>query len=117
MGAGNIPDGLGPEPGAGPAEGALVIRKGRANPHRGAAHFLVETIRRVRDAGAGGEITVRADSGFYSRRLIGACRKLDVRFSVTVRQHSGLRRQIEEIAEEDWSDTVLAPMAAPTWPR
>ena len=28
------------------------LRKGRANPHRGAAHFLVETVSRARQAGA-----------------------------------------------------------------
>ena len=57
----------------------------------------------MRQAGATGEITVRADSGFYSRYLIGACRKLDVRFSITVRQHSGLRKLIEQLPEEDWT--------------
>jgi len=42
------------------------LREGRANTARGAAHFLTETIGRVRDAGASGQLTVRADSGFYA---------------------------------------------------
>ena len=33
---------------------------------RGAAHFLRETVNRVRYAGASGQLTVRADSGFYA---------------------------------------------------
>jgi len=33
------------------------LREGRANTVRGAAHFLVETIGRVRQAGASGELT------------------------------------------------------------
>ena len=37
---------------------------GRANTARGAAHFLRETVGRVRHAGARGQLTVRADSGF-----------------------------------------------------
>ena len=46
---------------------------------------------------------MRADSGFYNRTVIGACRKLDVRFSVTVRLGKSLRALIEEIPEEAWA--------------
>ena len=44
------------------------LREGRANTARGAAHFLRETVGRVRHAGAKGQLTVRADSGFHPRR-------------------------------------------------
>ena len=40
------------------------LREGRANTARGAAHFLRETVGRVRYAGARGQLTMRADSGF-----------------------------------------------------
>ena len=79
------------------------LRRGRANPGRGAAHFLTETISRVRQAGAPGGLTVRADSGFYSHKVIEACRKDDVCFSVTVRQEKNLRRLIEQLPEEAWT--------------
>ena len=36
------------------------LREGRANTTRGAAHFLRETVSRVRYAGASGQLTVRA---------------------------------------------------------
>ena len=36
------------------------LREGRANTARGAAHFLRETVSRVRHAGATGQLTVRA---------------------------------------------------------
>ena len=42
------------------------LREGRAHTARGAAHFLRETVSRVRHAGARGQLTVRADSGFYT---------------------------------------------------
>ncbi len=45
---------------------------------------------------------MRADSGFYNRTVIGACRKLDVRFSVTVRLEKNLRAFIEQLPEEAW---------------
>ncbi len=31
------------------------------------------------------------------------CRKMDVRFSITIRQHKSLRNRIEVIPEEDWT--------------
>ena len=58
------------------------LREGRANTARGAAHFLRETVGRVRYCGARGQLTVRADSGFYSHAVVAVCRRLDVRFSM-----------------------------------
>ena len=79
------------------------LRQGRANTARGAGHFLRETVSRVRHAGATGQLTVRADSGFYAHAIVAVCRDKDVRFSITVRQHASLRSQIEAIPEEDWT--------------
>ena len=79
------------------------LREGRANTARGAAHFLRETLGRVRYAGARGQLTMRADSGFYTHAVVSVCRKMDVRYSITIRQHQSLRNLIEAIPEEDWS--------------
>jgi hypothetical protein len=79
------------------------LREGRANTVRGAAHFLRETIGRVRSAGASGQLTMRADSGFYAAEVVAVCRTMDVRFSITLRQHKSVRRLIEAIPETDWS--------------
>ena len=46
------------------------LREGRANTARGAAHFLRETVGRVRHAGATGQLTMRADSGFYTHGVV-----------------------------------------------
>ena len=73
------------------------LRQGRANTARGAAHFLRETVGRVRYAGATGELTARADRGFYNRAIVVACRELNVRYSITVRQHQSMRNIIEAI--------------------
>ena len=78
------------------------LREGRANTARGAAHLLRETVSRVRYAGATGQLTVRADSGFYTHAVVQVCRKTGVRFSITVRQHQSLRNLIEAIPESDW---------------
>ena len=79
------------------------LRAGRANTARGAAHFLRETLSRVRYAGATGQLTVRADSGFYTHDIVTVCRNNDVRFSITVRQHRSLRDLIEAIPGADWT--------------
>ena len=79
------------------------LRKGRANTARCAARFLRETVSRVRRAGATGPLTVRADSGFYNHDIVAACRKMRIRFSITVRQHQTLRNIIEAILEGEWA--------------
>ena len=79
------------------------LREGRANTARGAAHFLTETIARVRSAGATGQLTVRADSGFYAHAVVGVCRAMGVRFSITIRQHRSVRRLIEAIPDDGWT--------------
>ena len=79
------------------------LREGRANTARGAAHFLRETVGRVRHAGAKGQLTVRADSGFYTHAVVAVCRRTKVRFSITIRQRASLRNLIEAIPEEGWT--------------
>ena len=58
---------------------------------------------RVRYGGSRGQLTVRADSGFYTHTVVAACREVDIRFSITVRQHASLRDLIEAIPEADWT--------------
>ena len=79
------------------------LREGRANTARGAAHFLRETVGRVRYGGAIGQLTVRADSGFYTHSVVSVCRRMDARFSITIRQRASLRDLIEAIPEADWT--------------
>ena len=79
------------------------LRGGNANSGRGSGSFLAETVSRVRAAGAAGQLTMRADSGFYTHAVVATCRRLKVRFSITVRQHAGLRALIEAIPETDWT--------------
>ena len=76
------------------------LREGRANTARGAAYFLRETQGRVHYAGAKGQLTVRADIGFYTHSIVALCRRMKVRFSITVRQHKSLRKLIEAIPED-----------------
>src|SRR3954462_903690 len=79
------------------------LRGGSAGAARGAASFLTETVSRVRSAGATGQLTVRADSAFYSQAVLLTARKFDVRFSVTVRHNRAIRTAIAAIGEDAWT--------------
>jgi hypothetical protein len=76
------------------------LRKGSSQ--RGAKRFTEELIARVRRAGATGELTVRADAGFWNYALIDTLVRLGVRWSVTVRINPSIRKAIEAIEESAW---------------
>lgn len=78
------------------------LRGGPAFTARGAASFITETVTRVRAAGATGLLTVRADSGFYNHKVVGACRRLGVRYSITVRLSPALHTVIGRVADDAW---------------
>ncbi|HEX2029458.1 MAG TPA: IS1380 family transposase [Nitriliruptorales bacterium] len=78
------------------------MRGGNAGAGRGAGSFVRETIRRIRDAGATGKLTARADAAFYSRAFVTACRDHDVAFSVTVDKNTAIRRAIDAIDDDAW---------------
>lgn len=78
------------------------LRGGPAHTARGAAGFLRETFARVREAGASGPLTMRADSGFYSATVTRACRKAGARFSITVNLNASLHAAISAIDEDAW---------------
>lgn len=96
------------------------MRKGAANTGRGAERFVNELVARVRRAGATGQLTLRADSGFWSRKTINACRRLGVLVSITVSQHDVIRKAIAAIDDDAWvdidyTDGGVAQVAETTW--
>ena len=78
-------------------------RGGNAHTARGAASFLAEVFDRVRAAGATGPLTLRADSGFYNHKVVAACQKAGVRFSITAKLSRRLRKAIEAVPEDAWA--------------
>jgi len=79
------------------------LRGGPSHTGRGAESFVTETIGRVRSAGASGQLTLRADSGFYNRAVVAACRRASVRFSVTVRLCRSLHDLIDVLPQAAWT--------------
>jgi hypothetical protein len=47
---------------------------------------------------------VRADSAFYAKTVIAACRRRHVRFSITTRIDAKIRAACESIPDTDWVD-------------
>ena len=57
---------------------------------------------------------MRADSGFYTHSIVAVCRKMEICFSITIRQHARLWNLVETTPEEDctpipyWMDGAAA---------
>ena len=75
------------------------LREGRANTARGAAHFLRETVGRVRYGGASGQLTMGPTAASIPRR---GRRLPPDRFSITIRQHKSLQSH-RAIPEDAWT--------------
>jgi hypothetical protein len=86
---------------------ATQLRAGNAGSSRGAASLLAEAIvtaKAIRAAqhSHGGELVVRADSAFFGRKFIAACRRAGARFSITIAQTAKVKTAIQAIADDGW---------------
>ena len=80
------------------------MRKGSAGSSRGVVRFVDELVANLKRAGATGSTTVRADSGFWSWKLI---RRLDthkIKWSITVALQPAIRTAIEQIPDAGCHD-------------
>ena len=83
--------------------GEIVHARMRGGSSRkGHAHFIVEAVNRTRRAGATGPVIVRADSEFWSYRLVEELDDMGVEWSITLSQYRQVREAIANIAEEGW---------------
>jgi hypothetical protein len=94
-------------PDAAPVIAATRLRAGNTSSARGAASLAAEAITTTKAVLAAPpspavEIVLRGDSAFYSRTVIAACRRGEVRFSLTVRIDKKVKRNIEAIPDDAW---------------
>jgi hypothetical protein len=80
------------------------LRKGSSQ--RGANRFVEELVARLRRAAATGALIVRADSGFWSSKLIATLARLGVDYSITVNLNAQVKAVIAAIDEEAWTAIV-----------
>jgi hypothetical protein len=93
-------------PGAAPVIGPVRLRRGKAADVRGAESFVAEAIGTARQAGATGDILVRADSKFYTADVVAVCRRHGAWFSLSTGINPSITAAIERIDDGDWVDIV-----------
>jgi Transposase DDE domain group 1 len=104
-------------PDAAPVIATTQLRAGNAGSARGAASLVAEAIATTKAVLAAqrvpvGEIVLRADSAFYAKKVIAACRRAGVRFSITIRVDRKVRRAIAAIPADAW---VEIEYPQPVW--
>jgi Transposase DDE domain group 1 len=87
----------------------IRARKGSANTSRGALRFVEELIPRVGRAGATGPRLLRADSGFWNKKIMARLERAGWLYSIGVRQQKHIKAAITEIPEEDWQTLTDYP--------
>lgn len=85
------------------------FRAGRANTGRGAARFIDELVARLRRCGAAGPLTLRADSGFWSAKVIARLDAHQVAYSISARQTTTVTRAIAAIDDAAWQPLASYP--------
>jgi len=81
---------------------ATRLRKGSAGSGKGADSLVAEAIRALREAGVTAMILVRADSAFFSAKLVKAIRAAGAYYSITVANTKTIRAAIAAIPETAW---------------
>jgi len=80
------------------------MRHGSANTARGVVRFVDELVAMLKRAGAAGPMTVRADSGFWSWKLVDRLDHHGIGWSITVRLHTKMATAIAVIDDNAWAD-------------
>lgn len=80
----------------------IRARKGTAGSSRGALRFVEELIARTKRAGAEGEKLLRADSAFWSKKVIEHLEQAGWRYSIAVRMQAWVPGAVEQILESEW---------------
>ena len=85
------------------------LRKGAANTQRGALRFVDELLARVRRAGAGGAILVRADSGFWNNKVPARLGEQGCHYSIGVTMQRHIIDRIAQIPDDAWQSVPDYP--------
>lgn len=80
----------------------IRAREGKANTARGALRFVEELLPRVDRAGASAPKLLRADSGFWNKKIMARLEKAGWTYSIGVRQQKHIKAAVQAIPETDW---------------
>jgi len=87
----------------------IRARKGSANTSRGALRFVEELIPRVARAGASGPKLLRADSGFWNRKIMARLQAAGWTYSIGITQQQHIKAAVAAIPEQDWQPLADYP--------
>src|SRR3954469_25207910 len=87
----------------------IRLRSGSANTSRGMPRFTDELIARVHRAGATGPKLLRADSGFWNKKIFARLDRAGWAYSIGVRQQKHIKAAITAIPEQDWQTLADYP--------
>jgi hypothetical protein len=90
-------------PGSAPVIAGMRLRAGKTGSGKGAGRMVAQAIAAARHAGASGQILVRGDSAYGTRRVVNACRRAGARFSVVMTRNAAIERAIAAIDEAAWT--------------
>lgn len=76
------------------------LRSGNTYTSDGAVSFIRESYHKVKDFAE--QINACMDSGFYDKKIVAECERLNIGFSITADQTGALMRAVNAIAEDAW---------------
>lgn len=80
----------------------IRLRAGRAASPRGVLRFADELIARMQRAGATGPVLLRADSAFWSKKLLARLHRAGWAYSISTAQEPWVKAAIGQIPETGW---------------
>jgi len=86
-----------------PVAAGIRLRKGKAADVRGAARFLAETLAVIRRIAPTATIVVRADSKFYTAKVVAAAARYGARVSLTTGTNPDINNAIAAIDDTAWT--------------
>ena len=88
---------------AAPVIAGIRLRAGKTGSGKGAASMVTAAIETARSAGATGEILVRGDSAYGTRKVVAAAVRAGARFSLVLTKNAAVRAAIASIPETAWT--------------
>ena len=81
----------------------MRLRDGKTGSGKGAGRMVAQAVATARATGVSGQILVRGDSAYGSRKVVRACRRRHAQFSLVPTRNTAVQRAIDTIAEDAWT--------------
>src|SRR6201997_143485 len=86
-----------------PVIAGMRLRAGKTGSGKGAERMVAQAIGTARAAGTSGQILVRGDSAYGSRKVVRACLRHGAKFSLVMTRNTAIDKAIAAIDEHAWT--------------